>query len=215
MLDDETPDHDLDTPVTPEADTDWQKRYSDLQPEYTRATQALKDHESVWEDEQALLGRIAEKFPHLMADPEDETPAYDDEDDETPTHAEPQPDPRVDWLAAREAQRQYDADLTRFAGDRDLDDDGKEWIEARSRQLSDKDGKPWGPAHLEKAVNDYYGHIEKAAQAHLERVANSKTTPRTPPTGRAGTKVPDLDDRKEREAFMRQRVAEIEAASQR
>lgn len=210
MLDDEAPDTpDTPTPETP-ADTDWQKRYSDLQPEYTRATQALKDHESIWEDEQALLGRIAEKFPHLMADPEEDTP-YDDEDDEPTPSREPAPDPRVDRLLAIEAQRQYDADLKKFAGDRELDDDGREWVEARSRHLADKTGKPWGPDHLQKAVDDYFGHIEKAAQAHLARVADSKNAPRTPPSGKAGAKVPNLDDRREREAYMRQRAAELDA----
>jgi hypothetical protein len=62
-----------------QAEVDWQKRYTDTQAEYTRQQQALKDAESVWEDEQALLSRIGEKYPHLIADEET------DEDDDSST----------------------------------------------------------------------------------------------------------------------------------
>jgi hypothetical protein len=47
---------------------DWQKRYTDTQAEYTKNQQALADERKVWEDEQALLARVQEKFPHLLAE---------------------------------------------------------------------------------------------------------------------------------------------------
>lgn len=206
MTPDETPDL-PDTPVTTESadTTDWQKRYSDLQPEYTRATQALKDEQSVWEDEQAALQRLAEKFPHLFEgdDTEDED-VY--EDDETP--AAPAPDPRIDWLATKEAERQFEADFTRFTGDRTVLGKGREWIEARSRHIADSTGKKWGPDTLKVAVDEYFEHAEEIAAAHLERVTQSKKAPHTPAGGKAGTTVPTLDTHEERRQFYRQRIAE-------
>jgi hypothetical protein len=77
VLDDETPETvQTDDSSATQDEVDWQKRFTDTQAEYTRSQQALKDAQSVWEDEQALISRIGEKFPHLIAD--DET---DDEDD--------------------------------------------------------------------------------------------------------------------------------------
>jgi hypothetical protein len=91
-----------------QAEVDWQKRYTDTQAEYTRQQQALKDAESVWEDEQALLARIGEKYPHLIAD--EETDDEDDFDDDS----SPSPDVMTkaefkEWqdeqAAAKEAER--------------------------------------------------------------------------------------------------------------
>ncbi len=202
----ETPD----TPsITEAADTDWQKRYSDLQPEYTRATQALKDEQSVWEDEQAALARLAEKFPHLFEDETDDTEDDDVFEDEP---AAPVQDPRVDFLAAKEAERQFEADFKQFNGDREVTGKGREWIEARSRHIADSTGKKWGPDTLKMAVDEYHEHVNEITSSHLERVTKSKKAPHTPAGGQPGTQVPTLDSHEERRAFYRQRIAEKEAA---
>lgn len=138
-----------DTPTsTPTSDTPeipWQKRYEDLRPEFDRTTQELAAERAAWDDEQTLLARLAEKHPHLLVD---------DEPEEEPTYqepaAEPTPDPRIDahdqWIALQN----YERDLTRFVGDRELSDDGREFIEA----LNLKTGN--NAKALEAAVDRWY-----------------------------------------------------------
>lgn len=137
---------DTTTAAATQAEIDWQKRYADLQPEYTRTTQALKDAESVWDDEQALLARIAEKHPHLLIEDEPE------EEDTYEEQPEPKPDPRVDNLVAWQAEQQLERDINRFRGDRELSDEGRETVEMMAR------GNPAGfnAKSLEAAVNRYF-----------------------------------------------------------
>jgi hypothetical protein len=207
MTPDEAPDT-PDTPVTQEhpADTtDWQKRYTDLQPEYTRTTQALKAEQDLWEDPDALAARLREKHPDWFED--DEEPDTDEpEYDTTPAQAET--DPRIEWLASKEAERQYNADFKEFVGDREVHAKGKDWIEARSRHIAAQAAKPWGPDHLKAAVDDYFQFVDELTNEHLQKVTDSKKAPRTPPSGQAGAQVPKLDTHEDRRQFYRQRIAE-------
>lgn len=122
-----------DTPTqTPAADTppevNWQKRYEDLQPEYTRATQTLSDPNR-------LLEYIQQNHPDLVA----EEDAYEEPAPEPTPEAQHQADPRVDLhdealqqLLAKQAADQFKADLTEELGDRTLPDKAREWIETRT-----------------------------------------------------------------------------------
>lgn len=191
-----------DTPDTPTpADTDWQSRYQSLQPEYTRTTQALKDHESVWEDEQALLVRIAEKFPHLLE--EEETPQYeeDDEDDPVaPLRTE------MEQFKAWQQQVENDRGAERFAkdlkaelGDQPVPARVTDWIKDRTASLGNN------PAALKKAVEEYREFADEL------RGPTRRTSPTPPQPGKAGEPKRDPRNREQRRAAM---AAAIEAANQ-
>jgi hypothetical protein len=137
-----------------EAPHDWEKDYKALQAEYTRSQQALKDEQAAWDDEQALLARIAEKHPNMIAAEEEPEPEIEYDEDEAPlTRAE-----FTKWQAEQKAEReqqessrQFNADLERFVGERELSPQGQAWINEQARQ-----GKVKGPDDLEKAVQSYF-----------------------------------------------------------
>lgn len=183
-------------------EVDWQKRYTDTQAEYTRQQQALKEQESVWADEQALLARIGEKFPHLLADDEQEA-EEDDGDDESPefmTKAEF--DAWKKDQATEEAQRQsaaqYEADIQKFAGDRELTQFGRNAIDASALR-----GEIKTPEQLEKAVNDWFAYEDSLRGPEPKRKAPHVLKSGTPNTG---VKPFHEMTRKEREAYMVERA---------
>lgn len=186
-----------DTPTNADT-TNWQQRYESLQPEYTRTTQALKDAESVWEDEQALLQRIAEKHPHLLAEEEEET-----EDD--PTFEETVDDPRFkelealkQWQAQVESERgeaRFQADLKTELGDQPVPKAATDWIKARTHALGNN------PTALKKAVEEFTSLSEELGTAHLERVKQSKRAPHVPAGGSTPTGVPDFSQMTEKQAL--------------
>lgn len=204
-MSDEAPRNDEDTPNTQDADTDWQKRYSDLQPEYTRATQALKDEQGVWENEEALLARIQEKYPHLVQEETDE-----DEDDDTFDPSLLDDDPRLakvdaleekskaydEFMAAqaqKEATELFNKDLAETAGDRTLSRQAKEWIFNETVRLGD------GKENLQKAFEAWVEYEDSVGEQYLERVKKSKRAPRVAANGKATTDTPNWADLSEGE----------------
>jgi FtsZ-binding cell division protein ZapB len=191
-----------DTP-TPAADTtDWRTRYENLQPEYTRATQALKDAESVWEDEQAVLGRLQERYPHLFeADEDEETPPPPGEDDPVaPIRSEL--DEVKQWKAQVESERaeaRFARDLATELGDDKVPEKATDWIKDRTAALGNN------PKALKQAVEEY------RAIADDIRGPTRRGAPTPPQPGKAGEPKYDPKDRNARRARM---AAGIEAANQ-
>lgn len=192
-----------DTPTFPTSDTPdvpWQKRYEDLRPEFDRTTQRLRDAESVWNDEQAVLTRLAERFPHLLVDEDDDTtpePEYELND-------APPRDPRFDeiaptvqQLAAWQADQVYAADLKDVAGDRELSAMAKRTI----KHLTNEGGN--NRQALEKAVKDWIEYED--AQKPAER----KPAPTPAPAGKAAEQ--DYNASKDPEERRRARRARIAA----
>lgn len=193
-----------DTPTTPADTTDWRQRYESLQPEYTRTTQALKDAESIWEDEQAALARFAEKFPHLIAAEDDDTPEPDYEPDE------PVRDPRFDEIAptvqqlvAWQADQQYSRDLSEIVGDRELSEKAKRTIKSWTTEGGNN------REALEGAVKEWFELEDQI------RGPQRKQSPTPPQPGKAA----ELDrnaskDPAERRAARRARIAAAFEAGQ-
>jgi hypothetical protein len=188
---------------------DWEKDYKALQAEYTRSQQALKE----WEDEETALRRFAEKFPHRMAD-EDEEETEDDEDFvEDPTVAELAALKRelAETRAWRQdvenerGERRFNTDLANELGDRQVNDRVKTWIKDRTFALGNN------PDALKKAVQEWSDLERELKGEHIEQVTKSKKTQHVPAGGQAGTKVPDLDNQQERHAWLKQRVRELES----
>lgn len=169
---------DTPTPETPVADTpqpeiDYAKRYHDLQPEYTRATQTLSDEEK-------LLEHIQAKFPHLIADDIENDLGLDPEPEAPAGEPQVMQDPRVDWLAAREAERQFTADLKDEAGDRDVSDFARERIYERTLALGgDREA-------LKKATTewfDYEDSLKPKPRPQAPHVPANGDTPSGEPEG--------------------------------
>lgn len=206
---DEAP-HTEDTPTsTPNADTHeipWQKRYEDLRPEFDRTKQEL----AAWEDEQTALAKLAEKFPHLFEDGEEDTDIPDDDDYVDPRVAELEQrlarlEPWQQDVESERAERRFQRDLKNELGDETVPERAVDWIKSRTTVLGNN------PDALKKAVGEYREFTRELTGAHLDQVTKSKKTTSAPPTGKAGTQVPNLDDRQAREQYMRQRIREIEA----
>jgi hypothetical protein len=182
---------------------DWEKDYKALQAEYTRSQQALKDHEGTWEDEQALLGRIAEKYPHLMAEEDEETPEpdYEQEDDPVaPLRSDMQE--FKTWQQQVEAERaeaRFSNDLRNELGDSTVPDKATDWIKARTAALGNN------PKALKQAVEEYQSIADEL------RGPARKSAPTPPPAGKAGEQKRDPRNREQRRALM---AASIEANNQ-
>lgn len=127
--------------------TDWQKRYQDLQPEYTRTSQALKRFES---DPDALIEFIQQHHPDLLAD--DEEPDVDvDEDDDPQYMTKAEFAEFQQAQAAEKATAQYEADLKKFVGDRELSAFGRKAIDYSATR-----GEINTPEDLQKAVDEWF-----------------------------------------------------------
>lgn len=192
-------------------DVDWQQRYKDTQAAYTKNQQALSEAQKVWEDEQALLARVQEKFPHLLAEEEDDIDTsddFEDDDDEIPAHLAE----KLKKLEALEKwQQEIDAErgtalfkqhLAEELGDREVPAKVHDWIRDRTSALGNS------RKALKQAVEEY-DEITSAL------TPQSKKKPRAPhvPAGQPGSAVRDFSKmtRDEIDAWMVERARAMEA----
>lgn len=173
---------------------DYQKRFTDTQAAYTKSQQELAEERRLWDDDEALAARLREKHPDWF-EAEEET-GYEDTDDE-PATPEPKPDPRIDWLTAREAERQYDADLKEALGDETIPAKAGEWIKDRTAALGNNKK---ALAQAVEEFREFTGEI---------RGPQRRDAPTPPQAGKAGEPKYDPRDRNARRARM---AASIEAA---
>jgi hypothetical protein len=144
---------DTDTPVE-----DWQQRYQSLQPEYTRATQTLKDRE-------ALMAHIEENFPDMLADDEE----FDEDPPDDSEPVEPQNDPRFEQLTkAQQEQKQLLDALLEQQGLKQFNEDLDQWAAEADVTLTPRDRKI-----LEMEMRQSNGDrdaTKKAFDEHVEYV---------------------------------------------
>lgn len=209
MSDPTAPLADTPNPAGPGADTtDWRTRYESLQPEYTRTTQALKDEQSVWEDEQAALGRLAEKFPHLFETEDEDTdlPEEGDEDDPVaPLNS--RLDKFEQWQQQVENERgnaRFKNDLQAELGDETLPKKANDWIKDRTAALGNN------PKALKQAVEEYREIVGEI------RGPSRKPTPTPPQPGKAAEQDYNASkDPNARRTARRARIAaQVEAGMQ-
>lgn len=186
MSEDETTLETEDSVDTTQEEVDWQKRYIDTQAEYTRQQQAYRDLESKLGSEDALLGLIEEKFPHLLAD--DETDVVEDDD-------EPQFMTKAEFAeyqknqaatqAAEKATAQYEADLRKFVGDRELSAHGRKAIDYSASQ-----GEIKSPEELKQAVTEWFEYEDQLRGPDPKK----KRVPHTVTGGQTATGVKDFSE---------------------
>lgn len=209
------------TTDTPEQGTgteqqhNWEQRYQELQPAYTRAAQEAAElrqwQEQIRTDPDAQRQLLAEL-------------GYDVADD-TPDEALPQTDAEIAQLRQElesikqtqtqaESERQLAAAEAHFnqafsalgseRGDPLTDEEQNAVIGIALTMPAGQDGMP--------PVKEAYAVLDKIRQADQERWAQSKRTPyRVSPNGAAGTEQPNMDDPSERQAWMAQRLADLNA----
>lgn len=188
--------------ATPEPAHDWEKDYKALQAEYTRSQQDLK----AWEDEQTAVQRFAEKFPHLMAQDDEETIQEPEYEPDEPTR-DPRYDeiaPTVQQLVAWQADQQYRSDLKEVAGDRELSDKARRTIKSWTAEGGNN------RQALESAVNEWF-ELEESL-----RGPQRKSAPTPPQPGKAAEVDRNASkDPEERRRARRARIAaQVEAGMQ-
>jgi vacuolar-type H+-ATPase catalytic subunit A/Vma1 len=192
-------------------EVDWAKRYSDLQPEYTRVTQ-----------EAAQLRREREAYQALLhsEDPDTRRQAaetlgleIDEEPDDT---QDPLDDLRRELHALKEgfsqqqtqAQQQQQVALMEQHAEREMDSLGlpqedavRDWIVSRAVALPPtSDGMP--------DIRAAHSEFEALVAAQKKQWAASKRTQHISPVGQAASQTPDLDSmsRSDRHAWMAEQV---------
>lgn len=198
---------------TGQPDTDWQERYANLQPEYTRATQRLSQIDENLRDPDRLREFLASEYGYEFEESEQDT--YDDE------YVDP-----VDQLQARldalENERQQErAELERLeridrenaevsrAIDTIADKEDVELLEEDKNLLGnlallmrDDKGKP----NVEAAYEQLYGGF---LNRHKQSWVGTKKTPKVRSGAPAAQSI-DLDNRETRRAYMTRKLIELE-----
>lgn len=186
---------------------DWERDYKALQAAYTQSQQSLKE----WEDEQTALTRFAEKYPHLIAEGEEETPEEFFEPD-------PAEDPRIAQLQARIAalepwqqqvetergEARFQRDLKTELGETSVPKQAADWIRSRTAVLGDNSQA------LKQAVQEF------TALADELRGPVRKAPPTPPQPGKAAEldRNASKDPNARRLARRAQIAAQIEAGLQ-
>lgn len=185
----------------PAPEDNWQKRYTDLQPEYTRASQEAAQYRNVIE-----LARQGDREAiEALGLPYDfDFDGEDDEEEEPQFH-----DPRVDDLIAEREQRQQEHELDNL--ERDVERNIDTLAKAAGIELDDdeidlifgaltqgEDGQP----DVEGAFKKVTGIGEKAIKQYTQR----KRRVPSAPSGGSPSHQPDLDDPEQRRNWIAERL---------
>jgi hypothetical protein len=202
-----------------QAEVDWQKRYADLQPEYTRTTQEnaeLRRQQELYDlllstDDPDTRRQVAEQLGYVL-DEEEETQAPDEFEDPFDQY-----DERLGRIEQSLTQRQQQEQEDAYA--REV----RAVVDERLGQLGlDKDDQDWILAYAINALPITEEGLPDLEQAHQEFVKREtarqkawaqakKAAPHISPVGQPATEVPNLDNDQERRDWM---VAQLQANEQ-
>lgn len=189
---------------------DWEKRYTDLQPEYTRASQEAAQFRQLVEelrsdDPDTRLNAAQALGLELVDDTTTQTPT-DDEDplaslraeiDEIKSQKQIEQQQRQEMERLQQVETHVEQQLAELDG---LDDADKDWIVQRAIHM---DPTPEGMPDIQGAHQAYVQLINAKKQAW----AGTKASPAPPSVaGTSGTQVPDLDKRSDRVAWMAEKL---------
>jgi hypothetical protein len=203
-----------------QAEVDWQKRYTDLQPEYTRATQELAELRRQQElydllvstDDADTRRQVAERLGYTFAeepeevnpdiDPEDPFAVYDERLGRIEQSLTQRQQDEQDAVYAAEVRRQVDAKL----GTLGLDKDDQDWVLAFAINALPVTAE--GLPDIEQA---HQAFTARETERQRRWAAGKKAAPHLSPHGQAATEVPNLDNRQERVDWMVRRMQESES----
>jgi hypothetical protein len=195
-----------------QAEVDWQKRYGDLQPEYTRATQeaaALRQREEnykalLYADDQDTRRQAAQALGIELADEEIDDTQYADPTDQLRRELEQLKQQFTGDLSARQQQEQI-AVLEGIAEQNmdhlgvPKDDAVRDWIVSRAVALP---ATPEGHPNVEAA----YQEFQQLIDSQKKQWASTKRTQHFAPGGGEGTQAPDLSTHSGRVQHMLSRL---------
>lgn len=210
---------------TEQETTDWQKRYSDLHPEYTRATQALSQREQEAAAWQALATSDDPEYRQQAADFLGVQLEEDDED--TPDEFE---DPTAKELALtrKELQelkewRQEQEAAAQVAQMRGLTDQLAEQagvaLTDRQRTLILSEATEAGfdprtgsvsPDAIKQAFDAWQKDIESIVTERQKQAGRRPKAPHVTKGGQSAEQVPNLDNRDELIDYVRDMASQIE-----
>lgn len=183
-----------------EQQTDYEKRYRDLQPEYTRATQEAAELRGQWEKLQSDPEYQREVFRALAEELE-----YELEEEDLAEEEDEYRDPRVDAIEQRLQEREYNEYLDNL--ETHVDTEIKKLAEAAQTELSDEetdlifaaltpgeDGEP----DIKAAFKKVTGIRDNAIKSY---VSGKKRAPQAP-AGASASHQPNLDDAEDRRAWI-------------
>lgn len=192
---------------------DYQKRYDDLRPQYDRTqnelTQLKQWQEAVLTDEQAQRQLISEWGYAVEESQPDEDAAFSD----------PQVSALEQRLATIEAQAQTaESDRQLWAAEQHFNTSFQAIASERGSPLTEQEQKAIvGLALTMDAdesgmppVANAYKELQGLYEQQMEQWAKTKrTSHRVSPNGAAGTAQPDMGDKAQRQAWMAQRLADL------
>jgi hypothetical protein len=192
---------------------EWEDRYGNLQPEYTRTTQELREMQErqelydlmVTSDDPDTQRQAAEALGYEF--PEEEPQEWDD-----PLEPLNERLGRIEESLSDRQEREQNAEnavYVRQVFDEKLDEMG-----------IDKEDQDWVLAYAINALpmtEDGWPDFDQAYEAFVAREnarqkkwSQTKRAPHISPTGQPGTEVPDLDDPQQRRDFIVRRMMENE-----
>lgn len=190
-----------------QAEVDWQKRYSDLQPEYTRSTQLVREMEDRERWYQlALTSEDADTRRQAV-----EALGYSlEEEEEASSETAEYEDPYVALLARQERVEQQLAERNqadqearenalikahtdeRLAALEGLDSEDQDWVLAYAINALPAVRDPDVPVPLPDIAGAFEAFTNRETERQ-KRWAQTKRAPYVPPGGTTATEVPDLD----------------------
>jgi hypothetical protein len=205
-----------------QAEIDWAKRYADLQPEYTRASQenaSLRQRQELYDllitsEDPDTRRQVAERLGYQLEEEQQQSGQPFEEAEPWEVY-----DQRIAHLEQQQVEReQQEADVQRAREVRGV-------LDQRLEQLPglDREDQDWVLAYAINALpvaEDGYPDIGQAFEVFTERenarqrrwAQTKRGAPSVPSNGQAATEVPDLDKREDRVDWMVRRLQEQEQA---
>lgn len=228
----ETPDSPevVETPETPVSDkfdpanlpSELLPAYKQLQGDYTRKTQQLaeerKQASEALEVYQGLRDpdkahEVLQRFGYEVGDDEDDTDEeYTDPVDELRAELESLKADRQQELTVRQQQQMQEAEFSH------IDSEIQALETSTGRELSDEEAELVGTLALAQRTDDGHPDVKGAYERlytdflakQREGWVSSKKSPRVPSGGAPGSKGPDMDNERERQEWMAQRLGELD-----
>lgn len=169
----------------------------------------LQSEQSVWDDEDALLARIAEKYPHLVAEEESSDDTINPDDYEDPSQAE-LAQVRQELAQVQEWRQQQEYQAARVKYDQHYSELASK---AKAEHGVELPAEVFADAVLSAASNDPKGVRNDTVEAAFNKLVDwakaqrpqdqtPPSVPSPPPSGRQGAVDHKPGDRKSRQERM-------------
>lgn len=189
-----------------EPSTNWEKRYTDLQPEYTRASQEAAKYRGLVERAQSGDPDAIRELGFELDTPEEDTSYGTDPNDERISKLEQRLEAQV-TEAKQQAQlaqmeQHVERELSSLEG---LDDKARDLVVRLAVAMDPTEN---GMPDIKAAHAELYGFVDH----NKAQWAKTKRAPHVSPNGQAGTSTPDIAsmDKTQKAEYMAQRLASLE-----